>query len=60
KKSWGSNSGDGGNTGDEGKTGGGVIGAYGSGIGEMVSEAERSLDESYEGSEEVFPGEAGE
>ncbi|GKD52975.1 hypothetical protein Tco_1286362 [Tanacetum coccineum] len=28
--------------------------------GGMVSEAERSLDESSEGSEEVFPGEAGE
>ncbi|GKC58724.1 hypothetical protein Tco_1086322 [Tanacetum coccineum] len=28
--------------------------------GEMVSEAERSLDKSSEGSEEVFPGEAGE
>ncbi|GJU34935.1 hypothetical protein Tco_1183289 [Tanacetum coccineum] len=51
KKSRGSNSGDGGNTGDEGKT---VVGAIG--IGEMVCEAELSLDESYEGSEEVFPG----
>ncbi|GKD36043.1 hypothetical protein Tco_1251552, partial [Tanacetum coccineum] len=28
--------------------------------GEMVSEAERSLDKSSEGSKEVFPGEAGE
>ncbi|GJY54349.1 hypothetical protein Tco_0446013 [Tanacetum coccineum] len=28
--------------------------------GEMASEAKRSLDRSFEGSEEVFPGEAGE
>ncbi|GJX69973.1 hypothetical protein Tco_0307144 [Tanacetum coccineum] len=56
KKSRGSNSGDGGNTGDEGKTVDYEIPPK----GEMVSEAERSLDESYEESEEVFPGEAGE
>ncbi|GJR25925.1 hypothetical protein Tco_1102157 [Tanacetum coccineum] len=60
KKSRGSNSRDGGNTRDEGKTGGGVIGSCGSGIGEIVSEAERSLDESYKGSEEVFPRKVGE
>ncbi|GJT48855.1 hypothetical protein Tco_0975012 [Tanacetum coccineum] len=53
KKSWESNSG---NTGNGGKTVGGAIGACGSGI---VSEAKRSLDKSSEGSEEVFPGEAG-
>ncbi|GJU38887.1 hypothetical protein Tco_1191844 [Tanacetum coccineum] len=36
KKSRGTNSGDGGNTRDEGKMGGGVIGAYGSGIGDSL------------------------
>ncbi|GJW64931.1 hypothetical protein Tco_0116815 [Tanacetum coccineum] len=44
--------------GDGGKTVGGAIGARGSGIGEMASEAKRSLDKSSEGSEEVFPSEA--
>ncbi|GJT96808.1 hypothetical protein Tco_1092326 [Tanacetum coccineum] len=57
KKSQGSNSGDGGNTGYGGKTVGGAIGACGGGI---VSEAERSSNGSSKGSEEVFPGEAGE
>ncbi|GKG03710.1 hypothetical protein Tco_0311346, partial [Tanacetum coccineum] len=60
KKSWGSNIGDSGNTGDGGKTIGGAIGVYGSGIGEMASEAKRYLDKSSKGSGEVFPGEAGE
>ncbi|GJY11970.1 hypothetical protein Tco_0381279 [Tanacetum coccineum] len=60
KKSRGSNSGDGGNTKDGGKIVNGVIGARGGGIGEMASEAKRSLDKSSEGSEEMFPGEAGE
>ncbi|GJR95613.1 hypothetical protein Tco_0267787 [Tanacetum coccineum] len=56
----GSNSSDGGNIRDGGKTGDGAIGAHGSGIGEMASEAKRSLDRSSEGSEEVFPDVAGE
>ncbi|GKC33121.1 hypothetical protein Tco_1040415, partial [Tanacetum coccineum] len=60
KKSQESNSGDGGNTEDEGKIVGGAIRARGGGIGEMGSEAKRSLDRPYEGLEEVFPGEAGE
>ncbi|GJT47727.1 hypothetical protein Tco_0973884 [Tanacetum coccineum] len=59
KKSQGSNSGDDGNTEDRGKTVGGAIGARGSEIGEMVIEAKRSLDRSFEGSEKVFPDEAG-
>ncbi|GJX87564.1 hypothetical protein Tco_0339578 [Tanacetum coccineum] len=57
KKSWGSNSGNGGNTEDGGKTIGGAIGTRSGGI---ASEAKRSLDKSSEGSEEVFPDEAGE
>ncbi|GKF89457.1 hypothetical protein Tco_0263420 [Tanacetum coccineum] len=60
KKFRGSNSGDGGNTRDGGKTVGGAIGARGGGIGERASKAKRSLDKSSKGSEEVFPGEAGE
>ncbi|GJW36782.1 hypothetical protein Tco_0059702 [Tanacetum coccineum] len=58
KKSQESNSGDGGNTG--GKTVGGAIGARGGGIGEMASEAKRSLDKPSEESKEVFLSEAGE
>ncbi|GJU64801.1 hypothetical protein Tco_1246636 [Tanacetum coccineum] len=58
KKSWESNIGDSDNIGDRGKTGGGAIGACGSGIGEIASEAKRSLDRFSKESEEVFPDEA--
>ncbi|GKB61721.1 hypothetical protein Tco_0917907 [Tanacetum coccineum] len=56
---WGSNIGDSGNNEDGGKIVGGAIGACGRGIGEMASEAKRSLNKSSEGSKKVFPGEAG-
>ncbi|GKF45319.1 hypothetical protein Tco_0131871, partial [Tanacetum coccineum] len=58
KKSRDSNIDDSGNTSDGDKTVGGAIGAYGSGIGEMASEAKRYLDKSSEGLGDVFPGEA--
>ncbi|GKC13746.1 hypothetical protein Tco_1010528, partial [Tanacetum coccineum] len=60
KKYWGSNIGDSGNIRDGGKKVGGAIGAYGGVIGEMASEAKRSLVKSSEESEGVFPSEAGE
>ncbi|GJS86436.1 hypothetical protein Tco_0769072 [Tanacetum coccineum] len=55
KKSQGSNIGDSGNTGDGDKTRRWSNRARVVGIGEMASEAKRSLDRSSEGSEEVFP-----
>ncbi|GKF73486.1 hypothetical protein Tco_0219818, partial [Tanacetum coccineum] len=57
KKYRGSNIGDSGNTRDGGKKVGGTIGARGSRIGEIDSEAKRYLDKSSKG--EVFPGETG-